>query len=204
MILFRPVGLEELRLIYDAGLRAFPPRLPEQPIFYPVLNEQYARQIAVEWDTTSGSRAGFVTRFDVRDAYVAQFERRIVGSRVHEELWVPAEELPRFNAQIRGTIAVTRAHFGAGYRGFVPSETPLAGVAADEQLLPLAGFADGALEELLASEEGRRAVFLNWFVWEQTRPESVGLSGAALSGIFARLRAGWQRRAPGLALGCVT
>ncbi len=37
MILYRPVGMDELRLIYGAGMRSFPPRLPEQPIFYPVL-----------------------------------------------------------------------------------------------------------------------------------------------------------------------
>lgn len=46
MILYRPVGLEALRLIYDADMRAFPPRLPDQPIFYPVTNDGYAKQIA--------------------------------------------------------------------------------------------------------------------------------------------------------------
>ena len=38
MILYRPVGLEELELIYDSGMKAFPARMPKQPIFYPVLN----------------------------------------------------------------------------------------------------------------------------------------------------------------------
>lgn len=61
MILYRPVGLEELRLVAAAAYRAFPPRLPEQPIFYPVLNVEYARQIARDWNTKSGSRVGFVT-----------------------------------------------------------------------------------------------------------------------------------------------
>jgi hypothetical protein len=46
MPLYRPVGLEELRLIYETDMRAFPPRLPVQPIFYPVTNEEYAKQIA--------------------------------------------------------------------------------------------------------------------------------------------------------------
>ncbi len=44
MSLSHPVDLEELLLIGDAEMRAFPPRLPEQPIFYPVLNEEYARR----------------------------------------------------------------------------------------------------------------------------------------------------------------
>ena len=92
MQLFRPVGLEELRLVYDTGMRAFPPRLADQPIFYPVLNEDYAVQIARDWNTKTGTRAGFVTRFEVDDEYAGRLERRVVGGREHEELWVPAEE----------------------------------------------------------------------------------------------------------------
>ena len=42
MYLYRPVGLNELALIYDSNMLKFPPRLPEQPIFYPVLNQDYA------------------------------------------------------------------------------------------------------------------------------------------------------------------
>src|SRR5687767_7487785 len=44
--LWRPVGPKELELIRQSGMRAFPPRLPGQPIFYPVLSEEYARKIA--------------------------------------------------------------------------------------------------------------------------------------------------------------
>lgn len=120
MVLFRPVGLEELRLIYEADLKGFPPRLPDQPIFYPVLNQPYAAKIAKDWNTKSGSKAGFVTRFDVDAAYVARFERRVVGSQEHEELWVPAEELAEFNEHIVGPIQVVEAHFGDDYRGLCP------------------------------------------------------------------------------------
>jgi hypothetical protein len=35
--LYRPVGKKELELIRASGFRAFPPRLPGQPFFYPVL-----------------------------------------------------------------------------------------------------------------------------------------------------------------------
>ena len=104
MRLFRPVGLEELRLVYEAEMRAFPPRLPDQPIFYPVTNEAYAAQIARDWNTRSGTRAGFVTAFSVADEVASRFERRIVGAKEHEELWVPAEELAEFNAHIEGRI----------------------------------------------------------------------------------------------------
>lgn len=44
--LYRPTGPEELELVRASGFRRWPPRLPEQPIFYPVTNGAYARQIA--------------------------------------------------------------------------------------------------------------------------------------------------------------
>ncbi|OBZ92436.1 hypothetical protein ADU59_27275 [Pararhizobium polonicum] len=108
IVLFRPVGLEELELIETAGWKAFPPRLPDQPIFYPVTNEGYAAQIARDWNTKTGSRHGYVTRFEVNAEYAAKFDRKIVGGREHEELWVPAEELEEFNRNIVGSIAVTQ------------------------------------------------------------------------------------------------
>lgn len=108
VVLFRPVGLEELKLIEDSGWKAFPPRLPDQPIFYPVTNEDYAVQIARDWNTKVGSRQGFVTRFEVDSAYVSKFEKRVVGGREHEELWVLADELEEFNRHIVGNIVVTQ------------------------------------------------------------------------------------------------
>src|ERR1041385_2739994 len=99
--LFRPVGPKELALIEASGWRAFPPRLPEQPIFYPVTNEDYAIQIAREWNAKSDG-SGFVTRFEVDAEYASRFPKKSVGSIVHEELWVPAEELGEFNPKIVG------------------------------------------------------------------------------------------------------
>ncbi len=110
--LYRPVGAEELALIAAAEYRAFPPRLPEQPIFYPVTNEGYATQIARDWNTRHGSRQGFVTRFLVEADYAARFERQVVGGREHEELWVPAEELAEFNSHIIGAIEVIASFEG--------------------------------------------------------------------------------------------
>ncbi len=103
--LYRPVGPAELELIRKSGFRCFPPRLPEQPIFYPVLNREYARQIAREWNVKD-SGAGFVTRFEVETEYVSKFERQVVGGSVHVELWVPAEDLVDFNTKIAGVIEV--------------------------------------------------------------------------------------------------
>lgn len=103
--LYRPVGPVELKLIEDRGWKAFPPRLPEQPIFYPVLNEQYAAQIARDWNVPA-SGSGYVTAFDVESKYLSKFEVRTVGGQMHQELWVPAEELEEFNDHIVGTIRV--------------------------------------------------------------------------------------------------
>ncbi|MES2519708.1 MAG: hypothetical protein V4585_16445, partial [Bacteroidota bacterium] len=58
--LFRPVSQKELDLIEKSGWKKFPPRLPEQPIFYPVMNEDYAVQISKEWNVPAYG-AGFVT-----------------------------------------------------------------------------------------------------------------------------------------------
>ena len=104
--LYRPVGGTELALIEASGWRAFPPRLPEQPIFYPVTNEAYATQIARDWNTKHGDGSGHVTRFAVAAAHLAQYERKVVGGRQHEEYWIPAEALTAFNEAIVGHIEV--------------------------------------------------------------------------------------------------
>ncbi len=103
--LWRPVGPKELELIVGADHRRFPPRLPEQPIFYPVCNERYAIEIAERWNATSDG-GGFVTRFEVRDEYITGYETHVVGARHHEEYWIPAEDLDAFNDAIVGRIEV--------------------------------------------------------------------------------------------------
>jgi hypothetical protein len=126
MILFRPVGLHELRLIADTGYRAFPPRLPDQPIFYPVTNFEYARQIAEDWNTKyNNPPCGFITKFAVSDEYIKQFEIQIVGARENAELWIPAENLEEFNANIFGEITVEAAYYGAGFVGEIDTITNL-------------------------------------------------------------------------------
>lgn len=111
IVLYRPVGPKELALIEASGWREFPPRLPEQPIFYPVLNEEYARQIARDWNVPE-SGCGFVTKFSVEAGFVGRYPVKTVGGSMHQELWVPAEELSEFNRRIVGAIEVV-AEFSA-------------------------------------------------------------------------------------------
>lgn len=106
-ILWRPIGPKELELIEQSGMRAFPPRLPEQPILYPVLSEEYAVKIARDWNVPA-SGSGFVTRFAVQASYLATHPVQEAGGRAHLEYWIPAEDMDAFNAAIVGKIEVVR------------------------------------------------------------------------------------------------
>jgi hypothetical protein len=113
------VGRKELDLIAASGFREFPPRLSFQPIFYPVLNREYAVTIARDWNTNDEASgfAGFVTEFEVDDEDIRRFAIQTVGSSIHQELWIPAEELEEFNQHIVGFIRVTES-----FSGFDPSK----------------------------------------------------------------------------------
>lgn len=103
--LFRPVGPKELELIRASGFRAFPSRLPEQPIFYPVLTREYAVKIARDWNVRE-SGVGFVTRFAVRRDFLARYSVQSAGGQQFQEYWIPAEDLATLNENIVGLIEV--------------------------------------------------------------------------------------------------
>jgi hypothetical protein len=105
--LYRPTGPEELALVESSGYTKWPPRLPEQPIFYPVTNEQYAIEIARDWNVKA-SGYGCVTRFQVRKAFMERYQIHQVGGANHTEWWIPAEALEELNANIVGLIEVIR------------------------------------------------------------------------------------------------
>jgi hypothetical protein len=113
-VLYRPVGQKELELIEQSGFTAFPPRLEWQPIFYPVLNEEYASFIAREWNTKDAASGyiGYVLRFAVRAAFLSEFDVQKVGSATALEYWIPAERLAEFNDNIVGQIEVINQFTG--------------------------------------------------------------------------------------------
>ncbi|WP_419869328.1 ADP-ribosylation/crystallin J1 [Chryseobacterium sp. CT-SW4] len=117
-ILYRPVGEKEMILIIKNGYKKFPPRLEWQPIFYPVLNEEYASEIAEKWNTRDGfgNYLGFVTRFEVSEEIYNQYPAQNVGARDHNELWVPSEELEIFNQAIVGDIEVIKIFIGNHFK----------------------------------------------------------------------------------------
>jgi len=73
-----------------------------------VLDEGYAVQIARDWNTKDAASGfvGYVTRFTVDAAFVARYPVQVAGARGHRELWVPAEEMDLFNANIVGRVEV--------------------------------------------------------------------------------------------------
>jgi hypothetical protein len=112
--LYRPIGLKELELIHASGMNKFPPRLEWQPIFYPVMNSEYAEQIALDWNTKDefSGYAGFVTAFDLAEEYLKKYEVQNVGGFIHNELWVPSEDLEEFNQHIIGGICLIKKYMG--------------------------------------------------------------------------------------------
>lgn len=105
--LYRPTGPQELELVRQSGLRRWPPRLADQPIFYPVTNEAYAVEIARDWNVAA-SGAGYVTRFEVRKSFMDNYTVHQVGASRHTEWWVPAADLESLNDNIVGLIEVIR------------------------------------------------------------------------------------------------
>ncbi|MCC2316025.1 hypothetical protein [Cellulomonas xiejunii] len=103
--LWRPTGPQELALVEAAGWRAWPPRLPDQPIFYPVLNEDYATRIARDWNVRA-SGVGYVTRFEVRTSFLDRYDVQQAGGQTILEYWIPAEDLDELNRHIVGRIEV--------------------------------------------------------------------------------------------------
>lgn len=115
--LYRPIGLKELQLIIDLDFKAFPPRLEWQPIFYPVLNQEYAEQIAEKWNTKDefSGYCGIVTKFDLPSGYLQKYEVQNVGGFIHNELWIPSEDLNELNSNIIGQIEIAKVFKGDNF-----------------------------------------------------------------------------------------
>ncbi len=105
IILYRPTGPKELEMVAASGYHHWPPRLPEQPIFYPVTNEEYAKEITIKWNVRA-SGVGYVTRFQVRKSFMDQYQIQKVGGEQHTEWWIPSDDLKKLNDNIVGLIEV--------------------------------------------------------------------------------------------------
>ncbi len=106
VLLWRPTGANELKLIKKSDWKKFPPRLPEQPIFYPVCSEEYAVKIARDWNAKN-SGVGYVLEFRVLKSFLDKYQVQNAGGKDHQEYWIPAEDLEDFNNAIQGKIYKT-------------------------------------------------------------------------------------------------
>jgi hypothetical protein len=193
--LFRPVGMHELALIWDKEFREFPPRLPHQPIFYPVINYDYARQIAAEWNVKDEASAycGFVTRFDVADDYISRLAQHLVGASIHTEYWISANQLSDFNSAIHGRIEVEEGFFGDEFRGFVPERFGLRGKEAVEQFTCLANTWDySRMDFVIEAVTNSKAVFLNSWFWAKYDFSRFGIDAEQKRRVFENLRNAWE------------
>ena len=197
MILYRPTGLEELRLIYAAHMRAWPARLPEQPIFYPVLSHEYAGQIARDWNARTSEQVGYVTRFSVSDRFTARFPVQVVGGREHQELWIPADAVAELNANLDGPIELVDAFFGPAFSGLLPTHGTLAGRSAVDQVKTLAAlFAQSHVDFLFELTANKEAVFLHFPFWAQCSLGPEDLSSLTLAQVMDAICRGWRELEP--------
>lgn len=199
--LYRPVGLQEMKLILELDLKGFPPRLPEQPIFYPVLNQEYATQIAQEWNTKDpfSGNVGFVTRFDVASPFIDRYEEQIVGSKKHHELWIPAEDLDEMNHNIVGHIQRIDAFYGDHYTGLdaTPRIPIFENKNVDEQFVIWKNILDyNAMDFYCEIREHKQAIFMNYPYWQRADFSPEGVTKSEKLDVLQTMKQYWEEHFP--------
>jgi hypothetical protein len=120
-----------------------------------------------------------VTQFAVTESYLANFEPHSVGSSIHVEYWIPAEQLSEFNASIRGLINVETAYFGDGFKGCVPDDFGLKGKDAVSQFVTMLKMLEYSTFDFVCGvSANRKAVYLNFLFWAQFDFTPLGLGDA--------------------------
>jgi hypothetical protein len=77
-------------------------------IYGQALTEDYAVKIARDWNVPA-SGSGHVTRFEVKQTFIDQYQVQQAGGREHLEYWIPAEDLDAFNEAIVGVIHIVHS-----------------------------------------------------------------------------------------------
>lgn len=201
MILYRPMDIVELRLVYETGMKHFPPRKPEQPIFYPVLNLEYANEIAKQWNAEGEFASGYIAKFTIDDKYCAQFETRRVGASRHVELWIPADELSRFNDHIAPPIVIINSYFCANFKGHVPTKFGLQGKDATSQFVSLAySLGYSGMDFICEIAANHVAIFLNYSYWMQREFSDQGINKVEQERVLLAIQKIWTDVIPGIPL----
>jgi hypothetical protein len=194
--LFRPVGLLEMGLLWDSGFREFPPRLPHQPIFYPVANRDYARQIASQWNVNDEASAycGFVTKFAISEKFLGKFEPKTVGASSHIEYWIPADQLKQLNLAIQGSVSVEEGFFGSAFLGHIPERFGLKGKNAIEQFVLLACSLDySPMDFICEISANSKTIYLNFWFWLGHDFSIAGIDENRKATVLNGIRTAWSR-----------
>ncbi len=118
---------------------------------------------------------------------LSRFTVQTVGNSLHQELWVPAEDLDTFNRHIQGPIRFIEAWYGPEYRGPDTTLGPL-----ESQGLALLKQSGGALPRLQALIQANAVACLFNFAWWASSPAPAqGLDSATLLTLLDRVREAW-------------
>lgn len=182
-------------------MREFPQRLENQPIFYPVVNLEYARQIARDWNTPDAKSgfSGFVTKFEVSSTYLSKYELHTAGSAAHREYWIPAKELSVFNKAINGQISVEEGFFGSDFVGYGEEENGFKGLKAAEQFAALLEMSEQA-DFVSQVSTHRKAIYLNCLYWLNTDISSLKCTVEEREMYFTKLVNAWEANSIGVRL----
>jgi hypothetical protein len=192
--------------MWDMEMRGFPPRLPQQPIFYPVTNIDYARQIACDWNTKDEKSgfAGYISAFDIDSSYLSNFEPHTVGSSEHVEYWISANELDSFNEAIRGRIRLEEGFFGTAFRGHIPDAFNLKEKDAIAQFVFLSkDWQYGRFDVFEEVYTNRKSVFLNWLFWARHDFSEFGIGEGQREATLGNLERCWDGHHIGVPLPAV-
>lgn len=201
--LYRPMGLKETELVLRSGCRSYPPRLEWQPIFYPVLNEEYAVQIARDWNLTDpqSDYCGFISRFKIDNDFLKSYKVEQVGGEGHLEYWIPAEELDSFNGQIEGYIELYKVFYGEKFAGSVPEQYALKGKGADEQFAALEEILSYNLTDFHGEVKAQWiSVFINYPYWGERDCSYLGIEAKRKAELLEEIRGVWEKAHPELRL----
>jgi len=192
LILYRPLGLQELRSLYQSQLRAYPRRLLGQPNLRLVKTEASARKSAEGWSTPNGALAAFVTRCAIPERYAATFAPPTDEVRSEDELMVPTERLIEFNGKLDSPICVVAAYYGGRFTSYAPVEQSMPTASSEEQFLALAATLErSSVEALRAMATHPLATFINFYFWESHDFADRGIDAPTRDGILSRLRQLW-------------
>lgn len=201
MKLFKPVGLDELRLTYDANMRTYPLHVDHQQVFYPAPNLDYAVRIARDWNAKTQPFAGYVTECEVADDFGRNFPPRRAVKKLEKESWIPSELLSEFNGHIEGPIKVAEGHFGPGFRGYVPDHFNFANRDALSQFVMLSILLDFSRMDFVGEIHANSlTVFLHFQYWRTCNLEMTEISDEQRERILASIEKTWSKELPPLPL----